>query len=58
LAPDREEIIARMHRAKDVEGKSFQKIADEWNAKHIPTLAGKGIWRKGNVVRFYKGKTD
>ena len=55
---DRAGIIARIQHAKDVEGKSFQKIADELNATHIPTFSGKGTWQKGNVERFYKRKTD
>jgi hypothetical protein len=54
----REAIIARIQHAKDVEGKPFQKIADELNAQSIPTFSGKGLWGKGNVERFYKRKTE
>jgi Recombinase len=52
--PNREEIIARIRRAKDVEGKSYQRIADELNAAEISTFSGKGTWEKGSVHRFYK----
>jgi hypothetical protein len=55
---NREEIIDRIRHAKDVEGKSYQYIADELNAARIPTFSGKGQWQKGNVERFYKGKQD
>jgi len=54
--PDREEIIARIRHAKDVEGKTYQHIADELNAAEIPTFSGKGTWEKGSVHRFYKRK--
>jgi hypothetical protein len=55
---DRAGIIARIQQAKDVEGKSYQHIADELNAASIPTFSGKGKWQRGNVERFYKGKQD
>jgi Recombinase len=55
--PSREEIIARMCRARDAEGKSFQTIANELNAEGIPTFSGKGVWGKGTVERFYKGRS-
>ena len=54
--PNREEIIARIRQAKDVEGKSYQRIADELNAAEISTFSGKGTWEKGSVHRFYKKK--
>jgi hypothetical protein len=53
---NREEIIARIRHAKDVEGKSYQHIADELNTAGIPTFSGKGTWEKGSVYRFYKRK--
>jgi hypothetical protein len=53
--PEREDTMARIRRAKDVEGKSYQQIANEFNAEGIPTFSGKGIWQKGTVEHFYKG---
>jgi Recombinase len=55
---DREAIIARIRHARDVEGKSYQQIANELNAEGIATFSGRGTWEKGNVGRFYKGKQD
>jgi Helix-turn-helix domain/Recombinase len=52
---EREDTIARIRQAKDVEGKSYQQIANEFNAEGIPTFSGKGTWEKGSVHRFYKG---
>ena len=49
---DRAGIIARIRRAKDRDGHSYQQIADTLNAEGIPTFSGKGIWQKGNVERF------
>jgi Recombinase len=57
-AYDREVVIARILFAKDVEGKSYQQIADELNAEGIATFSGKGTWQKGNIGRFYKGEKD
>jgi hypothetical protein len=51
-------VIARILFAKDVEGKSYQQIADELNAEGIATFSGKGTWQKGNIGRFYKGEKD
>jgi hypothetical protein len=55
---DRNAVIARIHQARDVEEKSFQQIADVLNAQGIPTFSGKGRWGRGNVQRFYTGRTD
>jgi hypothetical protein len=51
----REDIIARIRHARDVEGKSYPQIAEELNEAGIPTFSGRGRWQKGNVERFYKG---
>ena len=58
LILDREGIIARIRHAKDIEGKSFQKIADELNANSIPTMSGRSIWKSGSVERYYKGRKN
>jgi hypothetical protein len=55
---DRAGIIARIQHAIDEEHKTYQQIADELNAEGIPTFSGRGTWQKGNVGRFYRGKTD
>jgi Recombinase len=55
---DREAIIARIRRAKDVEGKSLAQIAHELNTEGIPTFSGRGTWEKGNVGRFYRESKD
>jgi hypothetical protein len=31
------------------EGLSLQKMANRFNAEGIPTLSGKGQWRKGTI---------
>lgn len=54
---NREAIIAQIRYAKDTEKKSFQKIADELNKTGIATFSGKGVWQKGTVEYFYKGRT-
>jgi excisionase family DNA binding protein len=51
----REQVVARIRHARDVEKKSYQQIAHELNAAGVPTISGKGTWQKGNVERFYKG---
>jgi hypothetical protein len=53
---DRNAVIARIHQARDIERKPYQRIADELDAAGIPTFSGKGQWSKGNVERFYKGR--
>lgn len=55
---DREGIIARIRHAKDAENKSFQKIADELNETRIATFSGRGVWQKGTVEYFYKGRRE
>jgi hypothetical protein len=57
-AVDRGGIIARIRHAKDIEKQSYQRIANELNQAGIATFSGKGIWQKGSVERYYKGKTD
>ena len=37
---------------------SYQKIAEVLNTQGIQTFSGKGLWGKGAVERFYKGRTD
>jgi hypothetical protein len=54
----RETIITWLIVAKDAMRLSYQKIADTLNTQGVPTFSGKGLWQKGNVERFYKGKTD
>jgi hypothetical protein len=54
---NREQIIARIRQAVDDEKKSYQQIANELNAEGIATFSGKGTWQKGNIGRFYKGRT-
>jgi hypothetical protein len=58
LTLNREAIIARIRQAKDKEGKSYQKIANELNVEGIPTMSGRGTWQKGNVERLYKAKKE
>ena len=52
---DRQNIIGRIYHAKDVEGKSYQQIANELNNAGTPTFSGRGTWQKGSVERVYKG---
>ena len=51
-------IIARIHHAKDAEGKSYQKIADELNEEGIPTFSGRGEWQKGTVANLLRSERD
>jgi hypothetical protein len=57
-AVDREDIIARIRQAKDVEKQSYQQIANALNQAGIATFSGRGLWQKGSIERYYKGKTD
>jgi hypothetical protein len=58
VSGDRTAVIDWIIVAKDAMRLSYQKIADALNTQGIPTFSGKGTWQKGNVERFYKGKTD
>jgi hypothetical protein len=57
-AADREDIIARIRQAKDIEKKSYRQIANALNQAGIATFSGRGLWQKGSIERYYKGKTD
>jgi hypothetical protein len=45
---DKTEILRRI-RALRASGLSLQPIADRLNADGVPTLSGRGSWRKGTV---------
>ena len=50
---DWEAVEARIRQAREVDGKSYQQIADELNAAGIPTATGQGQWHRASVRRLY-----
>jgi hypothetical protein len=41
-------LVGRVQRLRQ-QGKSLQEIAADLNANGVPTLSGRGVWRKGTV---------
>jgi hypothetical protein len=52
LGIDRGDLLAVIRERKEA-GDSFTEIARHLNAKHIPTVTGKGTWRAQSVSRLY-----
>jgi hypothetical protein len=50
-APDRAAILHRLH-AMQAKGFSLQAMADRFNLEGVPTLSGKGQWRKGTIGKL------
>jgi len=51
--PTWEQVLERIRQAREVDGKSYQQIADELNAAGIPTTTGQGQWHRASVWHFY-----
>jgi hypothetical protein len=52
-APDKAAIVARLQAMK-AQGMSLQAMASQLTAAGIPTLSGKGSWRKGTVGKLLR----
>jgi hypothetical protein len=53
--PTKADVLTRMRAMRD-HGLSLEAIAHQLNAEGVPTLSGKGIWRKGTVGKLLGGR--
>jgi hypothetical protein len=51
-APPSKAAILHRLRAMQADGLSLQTIADRFNLEGVPTLSGKGQWRKGTIGKL------
>jgi hypothetical protein len=56
-SPSKAELVTWLRTLRG-SGMSLQKIADELNARGIPTLSGKGRWQKGTIGNLLTAEAE